>query len=345
MIDWVTRSWVFRFWAAVFRWLRDLPDKISSLGDTWGIAIKVFMGGLTLGLSLHFMGTVTDYKAASNALRDANNPEALQEIPAFAPLVWQAIGVFFALVAFLVSLWVRGGATGNIERRGKLIVTALWIAAIAALCAWLPTDVLATQEAISGKALAGENPSIPAYLGQLCLIALLILSVPAAAMIYYRLSIMDRYVVHSFLSPFSLCLFSFIAIFIIMGITDDGPLFGGMGFAKVIEFYVIQMPYVILFVMPIAVLLSGLGALSKLSKSNEFISMIGSGRSVFRILMPIFVIGIYTSVISLAFKYEWAPVSDGVKEAMKEAAKAKLLAEENSEPVSEDLWAKRGWMH
>lgn len=345
MIDWLTSNWVFRFWSGVFRWIRQTTDKILSLGDTRGLAIKVFMGGLALGLGLHFLGTVEQYQSDSEALRNANTPEALQAIPSFAPLVWQGMGVFLALAAFLTSLWIRESASGEVERRGKLIVSALWIAAAAALCFWLPTDVIATQEAISGKALAGENPSIPAYLGKLFLIALLIISVPCSAMVYFRLGLMDRYVVHSFLSPFSLCLFSFIAIWVIADITDNGPAFGGMTPGGVLQFYVVQVPFVILFVMPIAVLLSGLASLSKLSKSNELISMIGAGRSVFRILIPIFVAGIYASLISLAFKYEWAPSSVGYKEAVMETALRKIEAEEKGEEVTQDLWAKQGWMH
>ncbi|MDF1656083.1 MAG: LptF/LptG family permease [Verrucomicrobiales bacterium] len=345
MIDWLTRSWVYRFWEGVFRWVRQATDRLLSLGDTRGLAIKIFMGGLAFGLALLFQGTLSDYKAASNALRDANDPEALQQIPSFAPLVWQGMGVFFALVAFLTSLWIRESSPIAVERRGKLIVTALWIAAAAALCSWLPTDIVATREAIFGKALAGENPSIPAYLGKLFLITILILSVPGVAMIYFRLSLMDRYVVHSFLSPFSLCLFSFMAIWVIADITDNGPAFGGMTAGGVLQFYVVQIPFVILFVMPIAVLLSGLSSLSKLSKSNELISMIGAGRSVLRILMPLFVVGIYASLISLAFKYEWAPASVGYKEAVMDSALRKLHAERTGTEVTQDLWAKRGWMH
>ena len=345
MIDWLTRSWVFRFWEGVFRWVRKTTDRVLSLGDTSGLAMKVFMGGLAFGLALQFQGTLGEYKEASGALRDAGTPGALQEIPSFAPLVWQGMGVFFALAAFLTSLWIRESTTGEVERRGRLIVTALWIAAVAALCSWLPTDIVATQEAISGKALAGENPSIPAYLGGLFLTTLLILSVPGMAMIYFRLSLMDRYVVHSFLSPFSLCLFSFMAIWVIADITDNGPAFGGMTAGGILQFYVVQIPFVILFVMPIAVLLSGLSALSKLSKSNELISMIGAGRSVLRILIPLFVAGIYASLISLAFKYEWAPSSVGYKEAVMETALRKIQAEKIGEEITQDLWAKRGWMH
>lgn len=345
MIDWLTRSWVFRFWEGVFRRVRSVTDRILSLGDTRGLAIKVFMGGLALGLALHFSGTLDEYKAASEALRTNRDSDALRQMPSFAPLVWQGLGVFFSLAAFLVSLWIRESSGGEVERRGRLIVTALWIAAVAALCAWLPSDIVTTQEAISGKALAGENPSIPAYLGGLFLTTVLILSVPVSAMVYFRLSLMDRYVVHSFLSPFSLCLFSFMAIWVIADITDNGPAFGGMTGGGILQFYVVQIPFVILFVMPIAVLLSGLSSLSKLSKSNELISMIGAGRSVFRILIPLFVAGVYASLISLAFKYEWAPASVGYKEAVMESALRKLHAEDSGEEATKDLWAEQGWMH
>ncbi|MDF1823828.1 MAG: LptF/LptG family permease [Verrucomicrobiales bacterium] len=344
MIELLTRSWVFRFWEGVFRWVRESTDRLLNLGDAPGVAIKVFMGGLLLGLGFHFHGTLADYQTASSALRGSGEAGSLHELPSFAPLVWKGIGVFLAVFAFLVSLWIRESG-GHIERRGKLIVIALWIAAAAALVSWLPSDVVATQQAISGKALAGENPSIGAYLGKLVLISLLILSIPAAAMLYFRLSLMDRYVVHSFLSPFSLCLFSFMAIWVIADITDNGPAFAGMTPGGILSFYIVQVPFVILFVMPIAVLLSGLSSLSKLSKSNELISMIGAGRSVMRILIPLFVAGIYASFLSLAFKYEWAPASVGYKEAVMETALRNIYAEETGKEVAEDLWAKRGWMH
>ena len=142
----------------------------------------------------------------------------------------------------------------------------LWISAFAGLLAWLPIDVLATKHAIAGKALAGENPSIPAYLGKLFFVSVAIISIPASAMIYFRLSLMDRYVVHSFLSPFSFCLFSFISVWVIADLTDNAPAFSGLPASRMLTFYVVQVPYVVLFVMPIVVLLSALFSLSKMSK-------------------------------------------------------------------------------
>ncbi|MDF1850358.1 MAG: LptF/LptG family permease [Verrucomicrobiales bacterium] len=308
-----------------------------------GLTIKLIMGALLTSLAFLFYNTWTQYQAESFALREGQ-ASSLSAIPSMVPLVWRGIGLFLALVAFLISLWVREEASAG-GRRGTLVTISLWVAAVAALVSWLPADVIATKEAISGKALGGETPSIPAYLGQLVLITAVLMSLPAAAMVYFRLSLMDRYVVHSFLSPFAFCLFSFIGVWLIADFTDNGPAFTGLPFSRMVEFYIVQVPYVILFVLPIAVLLSGLSALSKLSKSNELISMIGAGRSVFRILTPIFIIGVYCSLIGLAFKYEWAPVSVGYKEALVDTAFKESWAKRQGQEVYKDVWAKRGWMH
>ena len=319
--------------------------ELSQRVDRRGLALKIFMCILAVGLGLLFNRNFVDYLEATRVAQKAI--EALSDMREYAPskasLIWQGLGVFFALVSFLSSLWINE-RMGE-ERRSGFIVMALWFAAIAALLAWLPADILATKQAIAGKALAGEAPSIPAYIGKLFFIAVVISSIPVAAMVYFRLSLMDRYVVHSFLSPFSFCLLSFISIWVIADLTDNAPAFAGLPARDMLTFYVVQVPYVILFVMPIAVLLSALFSLSKMSKANEFISMVGSGRSVVRILAPIFIIGAYSSLISLAFKYEWAPSSVGYKEALIETANQERFALSNGTEIIQDVWAKRGWMH
>jgi len=324
-----------------------LRQRLSSLGsgaDKRALGLKAFTGALLLGLGSLFYGTVVDYQGTTERLRAEGGEAALAQLPSVAPLVWQGIGVFLALVAFLVSLWVRED-TSDQGRRGNLIIIALWIAAFASLAAWVPTDVIETKRAISGKALAGATPSIPAYLGKLFLITVLILSIPSAAVIYFRLSLMDRYVVHSFLSPFSFCLFSFIGIWLIADFTDNGAAFAGLPLSRVTTFYVVQVPFVILFVMPIVVLLSALFALNKLSRSNELISMIGAGRSVLRILTPLIVVGAYSAFVCLVFKYEWAPSSVGYKEAILDTAIRESWAKRQGKTLQRDVWAKRGWMH
>lgn len=340
----LTRNPVTTFFRWSFRMVKLGLEKAMGRSDKRAIALKGFMAALFLGLAMVFYGTLLDYRDASEAARDLGPEEGLHQLPSLVPLIWQGLSVLLALLATAVSMWVRED-TSEHGRRGTLIIVALWIAAMAALTAWLPSDVVETQQAISGKALAGETPSIPAYIGKLLLISALILSIPVAAMIYFRLSLMDRYTVHSFLSPFSFCLFSFIAIWVIADFTNNGTTFAGMPLSDVLNFYVVQVPWVILFVMPIVMLLAGLFALSKMSKSNELISMIGAGRSVFRILLPLLIIGAYSSLICLALKYEWAPTAIGYKDAMMEAANKENWAKKHGKKLRDDLWAKRGWMH
>ncbi|MEX2581282.1 MAG: LptF/LptG family permease [Verrucomicrobiales bacterium] len=344
MIETLTRNPVTTFFQWLYRVLKGWLAKAMGRSDKRSIALKGFMASLVAGLALVFYGTVLDYRAAADAAQKLGAEEGMHELPSLVPLIWQGLGVFLAVLAFVVSLWVRED-TSEQGRRGTLIIVALWIAAFASLAAWLPTDVVETQRAISGKGLAGETPSIAAYVGKLFLISSLLLSIPVAAMVYFRLSLMDRYVIHSFLSPFSFCLFSFIAIWLIADFTDNGDSFAGLPLGRLLNFYVVQVPFVILFVMPIVVLLSGLFALGNMSKSNELISMIGTGRSVFRILLPLFIIGAYSSLVCLAFKYQWAPASVGKKEAIMDTAHQESRAKRHGTLVQDDIWSKRGWMH
>lgn len=341
MINVLTRNRVTRLAIDFSKTLRDWISKIIGASDKGALALKLSMAFLVIGLAMVFYGTLVDYRNAAAELTSEGTTVALQELPSVFPMIWQGVGVFLALVAFLISLFVRGVGSG----RENFIVLSIWIAAVAGLVAWLPADVIETQQALSGKALAGETPSIPAYLGQLFLVIIVILSIPVAAMCYFRLTLMDRYVVHSFLSPFFFCLFSFIAIWVIADFTDNGSAFTGLPISIMITFYRVQVPSVILFVMPIVVLLSGLFALSKMSRSNELISMIGAGRSVLRILLPLLIVGAYSSLICLAFKYEWAPASVGYKDAIMDAAKKESWARKHGKEVKGDIWAKHGWMH
>ncbi len=326
--------------------------KISLGKDGKGLTIKFALFCLLIGFAAMFVRAYQSHGEVSDEIRDAieltepsgQGSAGLALLPPTFPLVGKGIGVFLALVGFIISLFIKSEA-GKESRRAKLIVISLWFAAFAGLISWLPADVLETQAAISGKALAGETPSIPVYIGKLALVGLLILSAPIMAMYYYRLSLMDQYVVRSFLSPFFLCMFAFVAIWIIEGVQDDGTILAVMKPGEIVSFYLAQIPYVILFVMPIVFLLAGLFALSNMSRANELISMIGTGRSVSRVLLPLFVTAAYASLVCLALKYEWAPNSVGYKEAVLATASQKQYSKITGQKTIKDIWAKRGWMY
>lgn len=342
MIDYLTRNPVFRFYKWLFVKGRDWFVSLTEKGDKGPLIIKVCMTVLFFSMASVFMGTWDDYRDAGSS-ELAIEGGLVGELPPVAPIIWRGLSVFLALLGVVAAFLIRPSRSNGSQQR--FIIIALWMAALAGLASWLPPDVIATQRALTGKALAGETPSIVAYFGQVVLVASLIISVPLAAWLYFRLSLMDRYVVQSFLSPFLFCLFSFTAIWVIANMNDNAKYLSLMRDGQAFQYYIVQIPFVVLFVMPIVMLLAGLFSLTTLSKSNELISMIGSGRSVTRILMPLFIIGLYSSMICLAFKFHWAPTSVGTSDAIMESAKASFLAKRSGTELAPVLYSKRGWMH
>ena len=301
------------------------------------LPLKAAFGLFALGMALMFNEAYRDHAAAGEGA-------AGEDFIHMVPLGGKAIGTVLAALAFFVSIWMRQRQTAT--TRHRLIIISLWIASIGALCAWLPGDVIATQSAIAGKAPAGENPSLPAYFGKLMLVGFLILSPPITAWFFFRLELMDQYVVKNFLTPFFFCMIAFVSIWLISDLTDNASAFSGSP-GRMVRFYVVQIPFITLFVFPIAILLGLLYSMSRMSKSNELISMIGAGRSVMRILAPLFFIGVYSSLIALALKWEWAPRSAGTAEAIfKQAATERIARAKNlTMPSRKSLFAKTGWMH
>ena len=231
-----------------------------------------------------------------------------------APLIYDFVRKSFIVVvicllpAFFLSLY---------RLRGSALLLPIFLASLLVFCYWLYADLHFNMKS-AFVSIRGETPSLNAYIAKLVFIGLAILSPPIFAVLYFRASILDRYVVRSFGTPFLLCLFGIVSIMIIMDLGDNGGDFmeASASFLTVIQFYVIQIPYMIVSVIDAALLLALLYALGRMSRSNEIISMLGAGKSMLRILLPLFIVSIYCSLVSLAFNYEWAPRAERVKEEM-----------------------------
>jgi LPS export ABC transporter permease LptG len=171
----------------------------------------------------------------------------------------------------------------------------------------------------------GDQPyPIPFAIG-IGLTILLFASLPACVLLYARGSVLDRYVTRAILTPFSICYGAFVSIWLISDLADNGPDFaaGNLNLGAIATLYAIQLPAVTVLVLPITLLLGLLYALGSMSRRNELVSMMIAGRSVVRILRPVFVIGIFATFVSLAFNYQWAPAAAGTAEAAVEAASKK----------------------
>ena len=201
--------------------------------------------------------------------------------------------------------------------RGRMLTLPLMLMSLAFLLLWLVSDIHENWDAAHfGK--MGEIPSPWAYYLKLIIISAAWMSLPVLYTLYHRSSILDQYLVRNFLAPFMLCLLAIIAIKITMDLLDSANDFLKANFTPLMvgQFYLRQIPEILVMIMDAAVLLATLYTLSAMSRRNEIISMLGAGLSLVRILRPLLVIGAAAALIVLAMNYEWAPSAQGAKETM-----------------------------
>ncbi len=206
---------------------------------------------------------------------------------------------------------------GLLRLRGAWKALPWGVACLWAYGWWLEADVHAYRLGAVVSPL-GEVPSPEAYYGKLAVMLLAFLAPVAAAWFYLRSTLLDRHLVRSFLTPFCLCFFGLLVLFMFFDFYDNGKdlLEGKFGPREIGLYYLVQVPKFAVEIIDISLLLAVLYALSALSRHNEIISMIGAGRSVPRILLPILAAGFFASVLALAFNYQWAPEADRKKSEM-----------------------------
>ncbi len=129
------------------------------------------------------------------------------------------------------------------------------------------------------------------------------------------MTLLDRYVLRSFFEPFLLAVGSFLSLWLVFDLSDHGVDFlkTGASLAQVGEFYLLQLPQILLLAIPVAILLALLFSCSRMSRTNEIISMLASGRSLGRVLLPLFALGALLSLGCLALNYKLAPRAEAAK--------------------------------
>lgn len=142
------------------------------------------------------------------------------------------------------------------------------------------------------------------------------------------MSLLDRYLLRNFMEPFLLAVGAILGIWLIFDLNDHGAdfLHNGVGAARVAGFYLLQMPQILLLALPFAMLLALLFSCGRMSRNNEIISMLASGRSLGRVLLPLFAVGAAISCLCLVLNYELAPRAEAAKrEALENIRRTKGL--------------------
>lgn len=133
--------------------------------------------------------------------------------------------------------------------------------------------------------------------------------------------LLDRYLLRNFLVPFLLCFFGFLAIWLVFDLSDNASDFidGKAGARFIVYYYLIQLPQFAVIALPVGLLLALLYAMSRMSRSNEIISMLAAGQSLGRLLIPLLIVGLIVTGIATALNYAMAPRAEVIKKQMIES--------------------------
>ncbi|MEK0446910.1 MAG: Lipopolysaccharide export system permease protein LptG [Verrucomicrobiota bacterium] len=136
------------------------------------------------------------------------------------------------------------------------------------------------------------------------------------------MKLLDRYVLRLFLEPLFLCFGALLGISLIFDFRSNGDdLLRGATLSQASQYYLYQLPQVLMISLPWGLLWAVLFSLGRMSRSNEIIAMQSSGRSLWRVLLPLWGAGMLASLACVALNYELAPRSEVTRKAILEQIK------------------------
>jgi len=159
--------------------------------------------------------------------------------------------------------------------------------------------------------------------------------------------LLDRYVLQNFAIPFLYSTCGFLAIWLVFDLSDNGHDFieAHVKLKTLAYFYLTQFPQILVICLPVGLLLALLYSLSRMSRSNEIISMLTAGQSVLRVTRPLFIFGLLTACFSLALNYALAPHSDHMRKVlMDQITKGHAREDEIDEQLYRNRQDSRTWL-
>lgn len=136
--------------------------------------------------------------------------------------------------------------------------------------------------------------------------------------------LLDRYVLSTFLRVYLYCIAAFISVWLVFDISDNISTFldERISFTMVVQYYLTQVPQIVVILLPVALLLALLFSLGRLSRTNEIVSMLAAGVSIPRLLRPLILMGLVTAAVSGALNYQLAPHAEYARKTSLEGVRA-----------------------
>jgi lipopolysaccharide export system permease protein len=124
--------------------------------------------------------------------------------------------------------------------------------------------------------------------------------------------LLHRYLLRQLVAPFLFALAALTGFMLISQVAKKfGALVGkGLPWPVITEVFVLSLPFIIAMTLPMAVLLAVLYTFSHLAADNEITAMRANGISVYQVLAPVFLWGMFMAAFNLAFVDQVLPRSN-----------------------------------
>ena len=136
---------------------------------------------------------------------------------------------------------------------------------------------------------------------------------------------LDRYIIREFVKVF---LFGIIALILVSTVVDifekvDDIVEHKPALTVTISFFLSHMPQVLFMITPISILITTLLVTGSFARNSEIIAMLASGVSIYRILVPLLVIGFIISMLMLGLNEFVVPTTNRIYEESKRILRGK----------------------
>lgn len=135
--------------------------------------------------------------------------------------------------------------------------------------------------------------------------------------------ILSGYILKEFFSYLIYILLAFIAIFILVDSVENLDHFidEKVGVKITMLYYLFYLPYIVVLTMPVAMLLTTMFSLGRLVSDNEITAMKVSGVSLYRILLPLYMLALFVGLIVMLFAEYVVPKTTRFQEDIKNLGK------------------------
>ena len=131
--------------------------------------------------------------------------------------------------------------------------------------------------------------------------------------------ILDKHIIKEFISSFLMCVCVFLFLYIIIDSFThlDDFIQRKVAAVVVFKYYLAMIPAIFVQTSPIACLIAMIYTVGKLNYNNELIAMRSGGLSIYKIVFPVFVMGIILSLVSFLISERILPQTQKLSENIK----------------------------